>query len=89
MKLTKLRKIHRPMTEMQNTLKYRDLYEDRPDLIRKETLRPKTALFQINWNDAFGLKEGRIKDEDSKETTSFCSCVLQICGQGGLIFVQY
>jgi hypothetical protein len=36
------------MTEMQKTLKYRDLYEDRPDLIRKETLRPKTALFQIN-----------------------------------------
>jgi hypothetical protein len=46
-------------------------------------------LFQINWNDAFWLKEGRIKDEDSKETTSFCSCGLQICGQGGLIFVQY
>jgi hypothetical protein len=46
-------------------------------------------LFQINWNDTFWLKEGRIKDEYSKEKTSFCSWVLQICGQGGLIFVQY
>jgi len=33
------------MTEMQKTLKYRDLYEGGPDLIRKETPRP---LFQIN-----------------------------------------
>jgi len=36
------------MTEMQKTLKYRELYKDGPDLIRKETQRPKTALFQIN-----------------------------------------
>jgi hypothetical protein len=32
---------------MQNTLKCKDLYEYMPDLIRKETLRPKTTSYHI------------------------------------------
>jgi hypothetical protein len=66
---------------MQKALNCKDLYEYVPDLIRKETLRPKTPSFHIKWNDVFWLKRGRTKDEDTKEMASLYSWHLQIFGQ--------